>query len=46
MTDDQDQHKQMLSFFEECIIVFHAPARFQKKKDASNTTHHYGKFWL
>ena len=32
MTDDQDQHKQMLSFFEECIIVFHARARFQKKR--------------
>ena len=32
-------------FFEECIIVFQAPAQFSKNKDASNTIH-YGKFWL
>ena len=33
-------YKQMLSFFEECIIVFQAPAQFPKNKDVSNTTLH------
>ena len=33
------------SIFEECTIVFQAPARFPKNKDVSNTTFHYGKFW-
>jgi len=28
----------MLSFFEECIIVFQIPAQFPKNKDVSNTT--------
>ena len=33
-------YKQRLSFFEECIIVFQAPAQFPKNKDVSNTTLH------
>jgi len=33
-------YKQMLSFFEECIIVFQAPDQFPKNKDVSNTTLH------
>ena len=33
-------YTQMLSFFEECIIVFQAPAQFPKNKDVSNTTLH------
>ena len=36
----------MLLFFQECIIVFQAPAQFSKNKDVSNSTFHYGKFWL
>ena len=36
----------MLSFSEECIIVFQTPAHFQKNKDVSNTTFHYGRSWL
>ena len=28
------------SIFEECIIVFHAPAQFSKNNDVSNTTLH------
>ena len=45
-------YKQMLSFFEECIIVFQAPAQFPKNKDVSNTTLHelladfFYKNWL
>ena len=31
-------YEQMLSFFEEYIIVFQAPAQFPKNKDVSNTT--------
>ena len=41
MTDNQEKHKQMLSFFEEYIIVFHAPSQFPKNRDASNTILHY-----
>jgi hypothetical protein len=37
---------QLLSFFEECIIAFQAPAQFPKNRDGSNTTFHYAKFWL
>ena len=33
-------YKHMLSFFEECIIVFQAPAQFPTNKDVSNTTLH------
>jgi len=39
-------YKQMLSFFEECIIVFQAPAQFQKNKNVSDTTLHYPNIWL
>ena len=31
-------YKQMLSFFEECIVVFQAPAQFPTNKDVLNTT--------
>ena len=31
------KHKQTLSFFGECIIVFQASAQFPKIKDISNT---------
>jgi hypothetical protein len=33
----------MLSFFEEYIIVFHAPSQFPKNRDASNTILDYSK---
>ena len=33
-------YKQMLSFFEEFIIVFQASAQFQENKDVSNTHLH------
>ena len=49
MTDDQDQteaNEQMLSFFEECIIIFHTPAQFPKNRDASNIPLNHGKFSL
>ena len=36
----------VIVFLEECIIVFQTPPQIPKKKDASNTTFHYTKFWL
>ena len=33
-------YKQMLSFFEECILVFQTPAQFPNNKDVSNPTLH------
>ena len=46
LSSSVNNYSKYYRFFEECIIVFQAPAQFPKNKGVSNTTFHYGKFTL